>query len=73
MYPTHDVNFLGSEEYNAIPVKSDYFPGPSHNCFEYADFDARYYEWVQGFEKEGAMAGVLCRYVSGECGADDWI
>ena len=64
------MDFLGSEEYNAIPVASDIFPGPSHNCFEYVDFDPRYYEWVNGFEKEGAMAGMslfkVHRYMIGD-------
>lgn len=68
MYPTADVNFLGSEEFNTIPLTSNYFPGPSHNCYEYADFDTRFYEWVHGFEREGAVAGMWLHSAFGLCG-----
>ncbi|KAF4624755.1 hypothetical protein G7Y89_g13408 [Cudoniella acicularis] len=57
LYPVPDMNFLGSKEYFDIPVTSNYFPGPGHRCFDFADFDTRYYEFVHGFEKEGVKSG----------------
>jgi len=57
LYPVSDVTWLGGDEFHSIPVTSDYFPGPSHACFEFAQFDTRYYEFVHGYEKPGARAG----------------
>lgn len=59
LYPVADTAWLGGEEYTSIPVKSDYFPGPSHDCFEYVRFDTRFYEQIDSFEKPGAKAGMI--------------
>ncbi|KFY76852.1 hypothetical protein V499_03630 [Pseudogymnoascus sp. VKM F-103] len=57
MYPVSDVDWLGSPEFSSIPNTSDCFPGPSHKCFDYADFDTRFYEFIHSYEKPGAPAG----------------
>jgi hypothetical protein len=56
-YPVKDIAFLTSEEFYKIPVASDLLPGPSHLVFASADFDTRYYEWVQTYEPEGTKPG----------------
>ena len=58
LYPVPDIKFLGSEGFDKIPVTSDYFPG-SGNCFDFADYDSRFYEFVHSYEKEGVPAGML--------------
>jgi hypothetical protein len=58
LYPVPDINFLGSKEFDKIPVTDDYFPG-SRNCFDFADFDSRFYEFVHSFEKRVVSAGKL--------------
>ncbi|KAG9230629.1 hypothetical protein BJ875DRAFT_431265 [Amylocarpus encephaloides] len=56
LYFVGDVNFLGSKEYKVIPGTSEkYFPGK--NCMEVGEFDTRWYEWVDGFEKKGVKSG----------------
>ena len=57
MYPVSDVNWLGGKEFASIPLTSDYFPGPSHNCFDYANFDSRFYEFIDSYEKPGTNPG----------------
>lgn len=57
IYPVSDVNWLGSQEFSSIPNTSNYFPGPSHKCFDYADFDSRFYEFIHSYEKPGTRAG----------------
>ena len=57
MYPVSDLNWLRSKEFSTIPVTSDYFPGPSHNCFDSVDFDTRFYEFIHSYEKPGVQAG----------------
>lgn len=36
--------YLSSKEFATIPVTSDIFPGPKHEVFDVADFDARCYK-----------------------------
>jgi hypothetical protein len=56
-YPVKDIAFLASDEFYKIPLTSDLLPGPSHSVFASADFDMRYYEWVQTYEPEGTKPG----------------
>jgi hypothetical protein len=57
-YPVPDVTWLGGEEFMSIPVKSDCFPGPSHNCFDFVNFDTRFYEFIHSYEKPGVQSGL---------------
>ena len=54
---------LNSKEFASIPLTSDYFPGPSHNCINYADFDSRFYEFLHSYEKPGASPGMVYSYL----------
>ncbi|RDL31464.1 uncharacterized protein BP5553_09673 [Venustampulla echinocandica] len=55
LYPVKDLDFLGSEEYMKISVRSEkYFGG--RGAFEVAEFDTRYYEELEGFGKEGGSS-----------------
>ncbi|KFY65080.1 hypothetical protein V496_02825 [Pseudogymnoascus sp. VKM F-4515 (FW-2607)] len=52
----------------AIPrTSTDYFPGPTHLCFDYAHFSRRIYEHVGTYEPDPVVSGVqripisLCR------------
>jgi len=58
LYPVGDTNFVDSKEFAEIPVTSDLFPG-GRSVYEFADMDARFYDPVQYFEREGAPAGML--------------
>ncbi|KXL44410.1 hypothetical protein M433DRAFT_155048 [Acidomyces richmondensis BFW] len=49
MYPLEDLDFLQTDEFKAIPVHDEQLPG-SHAIFDFADFDTRYYKWVQTYE-----------------------
>jgi hypothetical protein len=57
LYLVKSVDWLNSEEFSAITVKSDLFPGPSHLGSDFASFDVRSYRYVDTFEKKGAKAG----------------
>lgn len=57
VYAMKDIAFLQTDEFKAISVHSDMLPGPSHACFDIADFDTRYYEAVQTYEAKDAPAG----------------
>ncbi|KAK0288889.1 hypothetical protein LTR91_018424 [Friedmanniomyces endolithicus] len=56
LYPLEDLNFLQTDEFKAIPVHDDSLPG-SHAIFDFADFDTRYYKFVQHYEAENAKSG----------------
>jgi len=43
LYPIKSKGFLQSAQFRSIPVQSDMLPGPSHDIFDVADFDTRYY------------------------------
>lgn len=59
LYPVKDVNFLGSKEFHAIPDTSKkYFPG-GEKCFHHAEFDTRFYEWIDEFAKPGVKSGMF--------------
>lgn len=61
IYHCPDKAFLGSDAYYGIETKDDrFFPGPSHECFESARFDSRFWEYVEGFEKEKKKVGGFC-------------
>ncbi|KAH6672053.1 hypothetical protein B0J14DRAFT_639994 [Halenospora varia] len=58
LYPVPDMKFLGSQQFLDIPVASKkYFSGPDVKCFDVAEFDTRFYEFVHSFEKEGVKSG----------------
>ncbi|KAK4496019.1 hypothetical protein PRZ48_013288 [Zasmidium cellare] len=48
LYPLKDTNFLQSSEFKAIPVEEDELPGTK--IFNLANFDTRYYKFVQLYE-----------------------
>lgn len=50
LYPIIFEGFLQSEEFYSIPVKSSILPGPNHEIFDVADFDARYYRTTSDFQ-----------------------
>ncbi|EME77271.1 uncharacterized protein MYCFIDRAFT_83221 [Pseudocercospora fijiensis CIRAD86] len=56
LYPTADVDFLGSDEFKQIPVHCDKLPG-SGQIFELADFDTRYYKLKQLYGPESEAIG----------------
>lgn len=56
-YPVSDVSFFYSPEFDSIPATSDYFPGPSHACFDFAAFDTRVLEFIHEYEKPGSSPG----------------
>jgi len=56
IYPLEDLGFMDSDDFKAIPVHDDSIPG-SHAIFDYADFDTRYYKFVQKYEAENAKSG----------------
>ena len=57
LYPVPDIKFLGSKEFEKIPVESKkYFPG-GEKCYDLAEFDTRFYEEIDIFEKEGGKGG----------------
>jgi hypothetical protein len=57
LYPVKDINFLGSKEWHNIPTTSGkYFGGGK--CYDVAEFDTRFYEFVEEFQKEGAKSGM---------------
>jgi hypothetical protein len=59
IYPVPDVNWLGTKEFLDIPVTNkEIFKTENGKCFDCADFDTRFYEWVHGFEGEGAKPGI---------------
>lgn len=41
----------------SIPVASDLLPGPNHNCFDFAHYNTRFYEFIHSYEKPGAKSG----------------
>jgi len=55
----------------AIPVHDERLPG-SHAIFDFADFDTRYYKWVQTYEPEAAKDGTLPAASDIEQCSDDW-
>lgn len=72
MYPLKDISFLQSPEFKgisrdqtkdnsadkilAIPVEEDKLP-ETHKVFDLANFDTRYYKFVQLYEPENASPG----------------
>ncbi|KAL3471349.1 hypothetical protein BJX99DRAFT_263369 [Aspergillus californicus] len=50
VYPVRDMQFFGSQEYLTIPTSSDTLPGPTHLCFDIADFDSRAYATLAEIE-----------------------
>jgi hypothetical protein len=58
VYPVNTLDYLQTKEFKSIPVHSDLFPAP-HSCFDFADFDTRYYEHLQTYEPEGRKSGTL--------------
>ena len=61
LYPVKDMGDLESPDFKSIPTTSDLFPGPTHRCFDYADFDTRHYELIDSYEKEGTRPGMSFR------------
>lgn len=57
LYPVNAVGFLQSAEFGAIPVKSDVLPEPSHEIFDVADFDTRYYKLIHDRSPSGSDKG----------------
>jgi len=53
LYPVKDAALLASPEILSIPTKDNFFPGPSHECHDFSDFDPRIYEPVHAYEKDG--------------------
>lgn len=47
------ADFLGSKEFDDIPVVSDQLPGESKNIFDLAEFDVRFYNYIS--KKEGSQ------------------
>lgn len=43
---------------SAIPVHDEQLPG-SHAIFDFADFDTRYYKWVQTYEPKNTKESTL--------------
>jgi hypothetical protein len=58
LYPVDDTNFGDSKEFANIPSTSNLFPD-NGSVYDFVDFDVRFYDPVQVFEKEGAPAGML--------------
>jgi hypothetical protein len=58
IYPVDDLAFLQSAAFKAIPVTSGMLPAP-HGCFDFADFDTRYYEHVQTYQTESSNSSML--------------
>ena len=50
LYPAKFAGYFQSKEFASIPVKSDILPGPNHEIFDVADFDARYYRTMGDFQ-----------------------
>lgn len=46
LYPVKFAGYTTSKEFFSIPVTSDVLPGPSHEIFDVADFDTRYYNTI---------------------------
>lgn len=62
LYPVKDIAFLGSKEFGNIPMTSKkYFPG-GEKCFDIAEFDTRFYEWIDEFQKPGAKNGMISQF-----------
>lgn len=54
LYPVEVKGFLQSEEFAAIPVTSEVLPrSPGCEIFEFADFNTRWYELVEGKQGYG--------------------
>lgn len=58
LYHIKDLDFLTSAEFQAIPrTSTDYFPGPTHLCFDYAHFTSRIYEHIDTYEPDPVVSG----------------
>ncbi|EPE24262.1 hypothetical protein GLAREA_08113 [Glarea lozoyensis ATCC 20868] len=57
LYPVKDINFLGSKQYFDIPVTSEKYISGGKKCFDVAEFDTRWYEFVDDFQKQGTKSG----------------
>jgi hypothetical protein len=57
LYPVKDINFLGSEEFNKIPLTSQKYFGKG-TCYDVAEFDFRFYDHVDEFQKDGVKDGL---------------
>jgi len=57
LYPISNISLLESPELRSILTISDYFPGSSYSCYDYAKFESRFYEHIDGYEKPGAKSG----------------
>lgn len=71
LYPASDMEALASKDLAGVRQTSEYFPGSGRHA-DFADFDIRFYEFIQGFEKEGVAAGmapltVLNRFAFDDC------
>ncbi len=60
IYPVHDLpQFTTKGEYTSIPFTSDALPGPTHSCFDVAQFDIRAYRPVASGPESDILAGKL--------------
>lgn len=69
LLPVRDIDFLKSDEFNAVPNEHPMLPGPKHSLFDLADGDRRYFEHVQtyeGVEGKGTKAG-RCTSTQKQC------
>lgn len=57
IYPVHDMPRFTKEEYFSIPATSDALPGPTHSCFDVAQFDIRTYRPVASGSESDILAG----------------
>ena len=57
LYPVKDLSFLGSEAYYKIPTTSEKYLPEGMKCYDVAEFDTRFYEFVEEFQKEGVKDG----------------
>jgi hypothetical protein len=58
LYPVKDINFLGSKQYYDIPITSKKYIGGEKKCYDVAEFDTRWYEFVDEFQKQGTITGI---------------
>lgn len=59
IYPVHDLPQFVKGEYASIPSTSDLLPGPTHSCFDVAQFDIRGYRPVASGGESDILAGKL--------------
>ncbi|KAI5360897.1 hypothetical protein Slin14017_G090720 [Septoria linicola] len=66
VYPLQDVAFLGSDEFETIPIDDGQLPG-SGRIFDLVEFDTRCYRPVQSFEHKAFPASEAAFAVFAEC------